>query len=116
MSLERKYDGEYCQVHTDLGRAGHEIHIFSKSGKDSTNDRQGVHCAIRDCLRLGQDDCKIGQRCILECELLLWCEKSKRIPDFHKIRKHVDRSGVFLGTDKDSQYVKLIWKHLVCLK
>ena len=111
MSLERKYDGEYCQIHIDLGRPGHEIQIFSKSGKDSTHDRRGVHRVIKECLRLGQDDCKISQRCILEGELLLWCDKSQKILDFHKIRKHVDRSGVFLGTDKDSQYVKLILKN-----
>jgi len=26
-----------------------------------------------------------------------------KILDFHKIRKHVSRSGSFLGTDQDSQ-------------
>ena len=108
MSLERKYDGEYCQIHIDVGNLGHEIQIFSKSGKDSTMDRRGVHGAIKECLRLGKDNCKFSKRCILEGELLIWCDKTKKILDFHKIRKHVDRSGVFLGTEKDSQYVWLM--------
>ena len=42
VSVENKIDGEYCQVHVDplKGRAG--IQIFSKSGKDSTEDRQAL--------------------------------------------------------------------------
>jgi hypothetical protein len=32
MSVERKYDGEYCQVHVELEKVGHRIKIFSKSG------------------------------------------------------------------------------------
>jgi DNA ligase 4 len=46
MSAERKYDGEYCQVHIDLGENKSCIKIFSKSGKDSTNDRIGLHGAL----------------------------------------------------------------------
>lgn len=42
MSLEKKYDGEYCQIHIDLSRGHDCIQIFSKSGKDSTEDRRGV--------------------------------------------------------------------------
>ncbi|KAI9798667.1 MAG: hypothetical protein M1833_004656 [Piccolia ochrophora] len=46
MSLERKYDGEYCQIHVDLVKGAERIQIFSKSGKDSTLDRRGVHGSI----------------------------------------------------------------------
>ncbi|KAH8800802.1 hypothetical protein F5884DRAFT_626186, partial [Xylogone sp. PMI_703] len=42
MSVERKYDGEYCQIHIDLSKANY-IQIFSKSGKDFTSDRRGLH-------------------------------------------------------------------------
>jgi DNA ligase 4 len=56
MSVERKYDGEYCQVHIDLSNGMGRIQIFSKSGKDSTNDREGLHPAIRESLRLGTAD------------------------------------------------------------
>lgn len=43
MSVEKKVDGEYCQVHVDLGRGRKCIQIFSKSGKDSTEDRSRLH-------------------------------------------------------------------------
>lgn len=39
MSVENKIDGEYCQIHIDLGKPRNIIQIFSKSGKDSTEDR-----------------------------------------------------------------------------
>lgn len=42
MSVETKMDGEYCQVHVDVSRAGRRVQIFSKSGKDSTEDREKV--------------------------------------------------------------------------
>jgi DNA ligase-4 len=42
MYMERKYDGEYCQVHIDLSQQK-SIRIFSKSGRDSTEDRIFIH-------------------------------------------------------------------------
>jgi DNA ligase-4 len=42
-SCEQKIDGEYCQIHIDLSKPVNPIQIFSKSGKDSTQDRQGLH-------------------------------------------------------------------------
>jgi DNA ligase 4 len=71
LSIERKYDGEYCQVHIDLSKGRDCIKIFSKSGKDSTNDRIGLPTALRDSLRLEGDDCRIKRQCILEGELLV---------------------------------------------
>ncbi|MCJ1314325.1 hypothetical protein MMC25_008006 [Agyrium rufum] len=103
MTLERKYDGEYCQIHINLSKPGNEIRIFSKSGKESTMDRQGVHQAITDALRFGKPDSLVKQRCILEGELLVWSEKDMTILPFHKIRKHVSRCGSFIGTARDSQ-------------
>lgn len=103
MSVERKHDGEYCQIHIDLSKGEHCIQIFSKSGKDSTRDRMGVHQAIKNGLRIGRQDCAFSARCILEGELLVWSDRTKQILDFHKIRKHVSRSGSFLGTALDSQ-------------
>jgi DNA ligase-4 len=49
--------------------------------------------------------------CILEGELVVYSDKNSKILDFHKIRKHVSRSGAFLGTDKDSQAHP--WEHLM---
>lgn len=41
MAVDRKFDGEYCQVHVDLGRPWEEwFKMFSKSGRDSTKDRK----------------------------------------------------------------------------
>lgn len=121
VSCEQKLDGEYCQIHIDYSKGRQSIQLFSKSGKDSTADRAGVHDAIRQSLRLGRVDCLIKHSCILEGELLVYstkvCSPDTRSPvarahksqqdqailPFHKIRKHVSRSGVFLGTDRDSQ-------------
>ena len=103
MSVERKYDGEYCQVHIDLSQKDKCIQLFSKSGKDSTVDRKGLHSAIRQGLRIGQAGCKFSHKCILEGEMVVYSDKEKCIMDFHKIRKHCSRSGIFLGTALDSQ-------------
>jgi DNA ligase 4 len=46
MSVEKKIDGEYCQIHINLSKMDSRkdrcIQIFSKSGKDSTEDRTGL--------------------------------------------------------------------------
>ncbi|KAJ2972056.1 hypothetical protein NQ176_g7377 [Zarea fungicola] len=101
MSVERKYDGEYCQVHIKLEASGANIQIFSKSGRDSTSDRAGVHQAVRDSLRLGMTGCRITKQCILEGELV-WNDDVGRIEPFHKIRRHVHRAGRYIGTARDS--------------
>ena len=103
MSVERKYDGEYCQIHIDLSRGKDCLQIFSKTGKDSTIDRIGVHESIKESFRIGKSDCHLSKNCIVEGELLVWSDESTEILDFHEIRKHVSRSGSFLGTEKDSQ-------------
>lgn len=102
--VERKYDGEYCEIHVDLSREPQrQIKIFSKSSKDSTEDRSRIHQTIRDCLRLGTSSCAFKQQCILLGELVVYDDELEDILPFHKIRKHVSRSGRFLGTEKDSQ-------------
>ncbi|EQK98658.1 DNA ligase, ATP-dependent [Ophiocordyceps sinensis CO18] len=42
MSVEEKIDGEFCQIHVGITGQSHRIQIFSKSGKDSTEDRKGL--------------------------------------------------------------------------
>lgn len=103
MSCEKKVDGEYCQIHVDLSKGRHHIQIFSKSGKNSTMDRFKLHPAIKSSLRLGTKECKFTKHCILEGELVVYSDLEKRILDFDKIRKHVNRSGRFIGIDADSQ-------------
>ncbi|KAI0133159.1 hypothetical protein F4776DRAFT_626350 [Hypoxylon sp. NC0597] len=103
MSCEQKIDGEYCQIHIDLRKPSSLIQIFSKSGKDSTQDRASLHGVIRDSLKLGTSDCPLKTGCILEGELVVYSTKENKILPFHKIRKHVSRSGSFIGTNHDSQ-------------
>ncbi|KAL8711698.1 MAG: hypothetical protein Q9220_003869 [cf. Caloplaca sp. 1 TL-2023] len=103
MSVERKYDGEYCQVHINLSKGNDCIQLFSKSGKDSTLDRKGLHEAIRQSLRIGKPNCKFRRCCILEGEMFVYSDLNMGISEFHKIRKHVSRSGTFIGTALDSQ-------------
>ncbi|EAW24389.1 ATP dependent DNA ligase domain protein [Aspergillus fischeri NRRL 181] len=102
MSVERKYDGEYCQIHIDLTKRPNPIQIFSKSGKDSTDDRAGIHAVIKDSLNIGTPECKFSRQCILEGEILVWSDNHGKIADFHKLRKFIARSGTFIGIDNDS--------------
>ncbi|OJD28340.1 hypothetical protein ACJ73_00265 [Blastomyces percursus] len=102
MSVERKYDGEYCQIHIDISKDSGCIRIFSKSGKDSTSDRSGIHSTVKECLKIGKPGCKMSKNCILEGELLVWSDMESKLLPFHKLRKHVKRSGSFIGTENDS--------------
>lgn len=111
VSVERKYDGEYCQIHIDLSRGSDCIQIFSKSGKDSTQDKRGLHDAIEASLGLGTPSCKFKHCCILEGEMVVWSDREQRILGFDKIRKHISRSGRFIGTREDSQAHE--WEHLM---
>lgn len=104
MSCETKMDGEYVQIHIDRSKGRNCIQIFSKSGKDSTADRKEWHGAIRKSLGLGDPgNCKFEKQCIVEGEMVVWHETEKRVLGFEKIRKYVNRSGRFIGTDHDSQ-------------
>jgi DNA ligase-4 len=102
MSIERKYDGEYCQIHIDLSNKHAPIQIFSKSGKDSTADRDKVIHVIEEALRTRYLDCSFTQRCILEGELLVWSDEDCEIMDFNKLRRLLPRSGILIGVDNDS--------------
>lgn len=102
--LERKYDGEYCELHIDLSLPPSQwIKIFSKSGKDSTSDRSGIHKTLTRCLRLGRPECRIKKQAIIIGELFVWSDQEREPMPFDKMRKHVTRSGVRIGADEDSQ-------------
>jgi DNA ligase-4 len=62
----------------------------------------GIHQALRDSLELCTTSGKIKKWCILEGELLVWNDNDERIEPFHKIRRHVKRSGRLLGAAQDS--------------
>ncbi|KAK7510296.1 hypothetical protein IWZ03DRAFT_287659, partial [Phyllosticta citriasiana] len=101
--IERKYDGEYVEIHIDLSKGRDCIKIFSKNGRDSTQDRRELHKILRQCLRIGQDDCKFQEKCILLGEMVVWSDLEKMVLGFEKVRKFIGRAGSFIGTDKDSQ-------------
>lgn len=100
-SIERKYDGEYCEIHIDLSKGDDFIQIFSKSGKDSTQDRRKAHKIIAESLRIGSPRCFFEKRCIVLAELVAYSDRDGTQP-FEKIRKHVDRSGRRIGAELDS--------------
>jgi DNA ligase-4 len=110
-AAEVKYDGEYCEIHVDLQNAHKDLKIFSKIGKDATGDRESLHSTIRSALRIGQSDCLFKSRCIVLGEMVLYSDKEKRILPFSKIRKHISRSGSFIGTWQDS--LPHEWEHLM---
>ena len=100
-SVEPKLDGEYCQVHVDLSKGEDCLQFFSKSGKDSTQDRKGVHQWVKQVLKIG-DQPRFRDKCIIEGELVVVDNRDNTILEFAKIRKFVSRSGSFLGTKQDS--------------
>jgi DNA ligase-4 len=84
---EIKYDGERMQIHVD--RTG-QIKIYSKSGRDSTQDRKFTHDIIRRALGLSQEEkgnekIKV-QECILEGELLVFDAVQNKIEPFGGIQ------------------------------
>ncbi|KAH8742509.1 hypothetical protein F5883DRAFT_442250 [Diaporthe sp. PMI_573] len=109
MSCEEKLDGEYCQIHIDLSKLGDPskgsdcIQIYSKSGKDSTQDRKALHESILESLQIGKPSCPLTKSCILEGELVVYNDKDARILDFYNIRKYVSRSGSYIGLGPDSR-------------
>ncbi|KAE8553380.1 hypothetical protein EYB25_004762 [Talaromyces marneffei] len=90
-------------IHIDITKGQDCIQIFSKSGKDSTLDRAGIHDVIKRSLAIGEPHCKVSRRCILEGELLVWDDRDGKILEFHKLRKFLSRSDIFIGTELDSQ-------------
>ena len=100
-AIERKYDGEYCEIHIDLDKGSECIQIYSKSGRDSTEDRKAVHETIRQALRLHQPSCTFQRCCIVVGELVVYSGEEQSVLGFHEIRKHVKRAGRFIGTEQD---------------
>jgi DNA ligase-4 len=115
VSVERKYNGESCQVHVNL-QAGAEdtVTLFSKSGRNSTMDRQPVIHAIKKCLGIGTTDCGLERECVLVGELVVWNDHRQDIMPFYKIRRYVTREGLRLGCDEDSppvveEHLMIVW-------
>ncbi|KAF7294439.1 DNA-LIGASE-A3 domain-containing protein [Mycena kentingensis (nom. inval.)] len=83
---ETKYDGERAQIHVQLVPSGKpRITIFSKSLRDSTWDRYGVHSLILESLglQLGLTGSAVETDIVLEAEMVAWHED--KIDEFWRI-------------------------------
>lgn len=96
---EKKEDGERMQVHVDLTRPlSQQITIFSKSGRNSTQDRLPVHATIRQSLIRAR--LPIQKNAIIEGELLLWNSRLNKVDEFSAVRTY-QRNGF---KDKNVHY------------
>ncbi|KAK9369252.1 ATP dependent DNA ligase domain-containing protein [Lipomyces kononenkoae] len=101
---ETKYDGERMQIHLSLNPPF--IKIFSKSGRESTEDRTGIHEAIKKALRIfkySDESSPAGfqKSVILEAELVVFDKQENRIAEFHRISDHVYRAGIRINAAND---------------
>ncbi|KAK9326261.1 ATP dependent DNA ligase domain-containing protein [Lipomyces orientalis] len=101
---ETKYDGERMQIHLSIDPPFTKI--FSKSGRESTNDRARVHEAIKKALRIAEysnprSPAGFQKSVILEAELVVFDEYAQRIAEFHRISDHVNRAGVRINAAND---------------
>ncbi|KAJ7634197.1 hypothetical protein DFH06DRAFT_1221373 [Mycena polygramma] len=102
---ETKYDGERAQIHVQiLSHNRSRITIFSKSKRDSTQDRYGVHSVIRKALGLPEEALGLPEESdldspatevksdiILDAEMVAWHED--RIDEFWRIRSLVEHTA-----------------------
>lgn len=78
---EIKYDGERMQIHVESGEVI-KITIFSKSGRNSTQDRIDSHGIIKQALGLDGQNRTSVFNCILEGERLVFDEQTNQIEKF----------------------------------
>ncbi|KIK60331.1 hypothetical protein GYMLUDRAFT_200426 [Collybiopsis luxurians FD-317 M1] len=93
---ETKYDGERAQIHVQV-RQGQkpQITIFSKSKRESTDDRRALHDVILDCLGLnGQPGVKprVKRSAILDAEMVPF--EGTQILEFWRIRRLIRETAV----------------------
>lgn len=82
---ETKYDGERAQIHVEIldDDGTSNIKIWSKSGRESTWDRLGVHDIIRDALGLNKSGklkvssnrvttARVKRNVVLDAEMVAW--------------------------------------------
>ncbi|KAF8586434.1 hypothetical protein K439DRAFT_1387139 [Ramaria rubella] len=105
---ETKYDGERMQIHIDLSRPSHQqIMIFSKSKRNSSQDRMGTHPIIRAALGLpsytedylqypglrehaSSSRRTVASSVILDAEMVSYSESKGDIDEFWRIRSLVE--------------------------
>ncbi|EIW79187.1 DNA ligase/mRNA capping enzyme [Coniophora puteana RWD-64-598 SS2] len=77
---ETKYDGERAQIHVRYTDDGPCIKIFSKSKRDSTEDRAAVHPIILEALSIGN-----RENIILDAEMVAYSEDRDAVDEFWRI-------------------------------
>nr|GAT42989.1 predicted protein [Mycena chlorophos] len=89
---ERKMDGERVQAHVELND-GPRIKIFSKSLRDSTLDRNGIHDLILESLGLqhGSTASLVTSNVIVEAEMVAW--HGDKIDEFWRIHTLVEHTA-----------------------
>ncbi|KAF8636408.1 hypothetical protein AX17_003590 [Amanita inopinata Kibby_2008] len=99
---ETKYDGERAQIHLDvLSTDESRITIFSKSKRDSTQDRVALHrtvlwaLGIRDGNRNGET--KVKHNVILDAEMVA-CQ-GESIDEFWRLRGLLENSSHRIGAE-----------------
>ncbi|KAA1470337.1 hypothetical protein DENSPDRAFT_797606 [Dentipellis sp. KUC8613] len=119
---ETKYDGERAQIHVQVSETGSvDIKIFSKSARDSTNDRYAVHQVIINALGLQRSSAdgaeqnpngrrKIHHNIILEAEMVAFSTQRNRVDEFWRIRSLIESTAkgvrgkhVVSASQQDSQ-------------
>ncbi|KAK0488845.1 hypothetical protein IW261DRAFT_376205 [Armillaria novae-zelandiae] len=91
--VETKYDGERAQIHVDVLPSGiSNITIFSKSKRDSTQDRATIHTIIHDALRLSDVENNRIKNVILDAEMV--AHNGERIDEFWRIRNLIENTAV----------------------
>ncbi|KAH0606339.1 uncharacterized protein H6S33_004000 [Morchella sextelata] len=113
-SLERKYDGEYIQIHIDTTRPSRTdwLTLFSKSGRNSTNDRiqHSSHPSSPP------PTTPPFTTAILEGELLAYSTSTASILPFHHLRAHIHRAGTYIGApprDRSSHLMVVLFDVLL---
>ncbi|KAI0369767.1 hypothetical protein BV20DRAFT_1044223 [Pilatotrama ljubarskyi] len=106
--VETKYDGERAQIHVWLDDDGApHIRIFSKSGRDSTLDRAGVHSVIYEALGLTDPHQQLDEEekspsselcfnksIIVEAEMVAYSDVLDRIDEFWRIRSLIASAAI----------------------
>ncbi|KAF7771042.1 hypothetical protein Agabi119p4_7016 [Agaricus bisporus var. burnettii] len=102
---ETKYDGERAQIHVEIldDDGTSNIKIWSKSGRESTWDRLGVHDIIRDALGLNRSGelkvssttwmttARVKRNVVLDAEMVAWYKD--HVDEFWRIRGLVEQTA-----------------------
>ncbi|KAK2463717.1 hypothetical protein APHAL10511_004468 [Amanita phalloides] len=102
---ETKYDGERAQIHIDILSNGRsKIAIFSKSKRNSTQDRAAIHDTIRRAVGISgghqvKNDLRIKKNIILDAEMVACHGES--IDEFWRIRELLANATSAMYDDGD---------------